>query len=511
VFSTTIPLDQITTATKLSQYVAALYPHPNSDQTRLLTRLGTGHCSGLTAMMLYGQWVELQPQHIDPLTACLIPRDDYTTLSNIQRKINSWNGDMNMLSQEDRKDFDYFLQLMSYFQYSQTFVNAGQGDLDHILKDTRGKTPKREFSIAGCFRGEHFLQEFGMAGEEQTYTTNLIETVGPHGRIVMISSGKHMSGFLRWGDKYFYYNSNQPLGMICMEQSLLLESIFRDHILNPMIPSSFGFRVFSFAEDKPVYPDVTDLLEALEVPASSNVPGYNFDLNALHLAAYTGCIDSFKYHAKACGSLLKAVHTHSTDGLTPLHYALLNNKNDFLLALKLSKHAFRVIHPKWGWTTLHCALFGGYHFLVPECIRMGVNINAQSFDGMTACLIAAKQNDMTALDALLSFNPDLDIATKDDGFTPLHFAAAHNNMEMVTSLLEHDANPLKRSKTGLRPSEVTNDPRIKRCLFKEEMRVKLSTCPSLPHKQRYGLFPMPLLSVSPVAAAAQAANKKFKT
>jgi hypothetical protein len=505
-------LDQSTTSAKLSLYVAAIYPNPNGDQTRLLNQLKEGgFCSGLTAMMLYGMWVELQTHRIDPLTAYPFPRDDYTTLSKLQKKINSWNGDMKILSQKDRDDFEYFLQLMRYFQFSQTIVNAGQGDLEHVLKDTRGRTPKREFSIAGCFRGDHFFQEFDMAANGQIYTTNLIETVGPNGRIVMISSGKHMSGFLRWGDKYFYYNSNQPRGMLCIEQNLLIQTIFADHQLIAMIPSSLGFRVFSFAEDQPVYPEVAGLLEALESPACSGLPGYNFDLNALHLAAYIGCIASFKYHAVRYGSLLKAARIACIDGLTPLHYALLNNKNDFLLALNLSKHAFRVMHFKYGWTSLHCAVVAGSHHLMQECIRMGVNINALAFDGMTACLIAAKQNDMAALDVLLPFNPDLDIATKNERFTVMHFAATHNNMVMVTTLLEHEGSPLKISHTGLRPSDLTTDPRIKQCLLKEEMRIKLSACSSLSHKQRHGLFHMSLLSVSPAAVIAQTANKKFKT
>lgn len=68
-------------------------------------------------------------------------------------------------------------------------------------------------------------------------------------------------------------------------------------------------------------------------------------------------------------------------------------------------------------------------------------INCQDINGQTPILYAVKFQQEAAIDALLKFNPDLNIAESQDvgGKTPLIYAVIKNNLNIVRTLLEYGA------------------------------------------------------------------------
>jgi ankyrin repeat protein/beta-lactamase regulating signal transducer with metallopeptidase domain len=193
----------------------------------------------------------------------------------------------------------------------------------------------------------------------------------------------------------------------------------------------------------------------------------------LHLAAQKGNKDvaelllANKAEVTAC----------SADGDTPLHLAASYGRKDvveLLLALGAEINA----RNKQNFTPLHLAAFSGHKAVVELLLANKVDINAKSSSGLTPARAAAKggrkdvtellrqhggnegdfeifvaatQNDLAKVRALLKENPDV-VAGKDDrGYTPLHLAAERRYKDIAELLLANMADANARTKSGETP------------------------------------------------------------
>jgi len=68
---------------------------------------------------------------------------------------------------------------------------------------------------------------------------------------------------------------------------------------------------------------------------------------------------------------------------------------------------------------------------------------------------AVKNNDLVKVKTLIKGNPDLVFSKDDDGFTPLHLAAANGYMEMAESC-QQSRRPLQRQQRKYAPSPGGN-------------------------------------------------------
>jgi cytohesin len=85
---------------------------------------------------------------------------------------------------------------------------------------------------------------------------------------------------------------------------------------------------------------------------------------------------------------------------------------------------------------------------IRRILKHGVNINARGENGWTALRCAVFQENLEAVNLLLTRKANPNLTDTQDGTTPLHWAAQVGNTEMVKALLEAGANPNVRDKTS---------------------------------------------------------------
>lgn len=92
----------------------------------------------------------------------------------------------------------------------------------------------------------------------------------------------------------------------------------------------------------------------------------------------------------------------------------------------------------FGENVLHWAVTHRQHPFMTMLIEKGAEMNTRDSKGRTAVYIAVENGDPVAIGILFatSEKPDLNIAEKSRGWTPLHFAAAYGHWKMVKNLLK---------------------------------------------------------------------------
>jgi ankyrin repeat protein len=95
-----------------------------------------------------------------------------------------------------------------------------------------------------------------------------------------------------------------------------------------------------------------------------------------------------------------------------------------------------------GRTPLHCCCFGGEPKLVEKLLNLGAEINATDDDSTSALHIATFLNHFDMVQRLLDCSrkkPEINVMTKLEKWTPLHFACFSGDYAIAKLLLEHGA------------------------------------------------------------------------
>ncbi len=174
------------------------------------------------------------------------------------------------------------------------------------------------------------------------------------------------------------------------------------------------------------------------------------------VAASLGQIEFLKQrHSKA-----QPVTAHRDGARTPLHYAALNGQLE--VARWLIEHgadvgveAGRNLNGH-GPTPLHEAVRRGHMSVVRLLLDAGADVNAPGY-GFSP-LNGAKSVEMACL--LLSHGADVNGKAWHDGSTPLHYAAADGNLELVKLLIESGADvnaKIDRARGVSSPGRPLND------------------------------------------------------
>ena len=121
-----------------------------------------------------------------------------------------------------------------------------------------------------------------------------------------------------------------------------------------------------------------------------------------------------------------------------------------------------------GLTPLHHAVVGGYDDLVRELLKNGASVTAKTLRGNTPLHIAVV--DAPGLvGILLQEGAELNAVNR-AGQTPLHLAAAEGTATMVRDLLYAGANPLLKDDKGRTPLDVATDPEIREAFARAGVR-----------------------------------------
>lgn len=144
------------------------------------------------------------------------------------------------------------------------------------------------------------------------------------------------------------------------------------------------------------------------------------------------------------------VNQPSTQGVTPLHHAVIHNQTNIAAVLLQAGAKVDVKDAATEATPLHLAALYGREDIANLLITKGANVNATMKFGITPLLVAAQFNQPQIV-RLLSELPNNKVAINhadQEGFTALHFAAQNGDVIIARLLIDRGANVNLRDKTN---------------------------------------------------------------
>jgi ankyrin repeat protein len=164
---------------------------------------------------------------------------------------------------------------------------------------------------------------------------------------------------------------------------------------------------------------------------------------AMHIAARSNQWGCFTELVQRHGNL----ELTDSNGDTALNVAIKHHHDTiWKIALRACPAAARM-SDNMGKTPLHNADAEAVDVL----LESRADINARTKDGETALYLAASSNDTEKALRLLARQAQVNIVTHGPRNTALHLAAAQNNVRLVESLLDHNADPSIQDSRGRTP------------------------------------------------------------
>jgi ankyrin repeat protein len=152
------------------------------------------------------------------------------------------------------------------------------------------------------------------------------------------------------------------------------------------------------------------------------------------------------------------VNAADPDGTTALHWAV--HRNDADLVERLIKAGAKLNRLNdYGSSPMSEAATVGNVAVLQKLLDAGANVESPNGDGMTALLIVARTNNVAAARLLIGKGANVNHADEWRKQTPLMWAAAQSQPEMVKELIAHGANPNARAVVNAWERQVTGEPR----------------------------------------------------
>ena len=104
-----------------------------------------------------------------------------------------------------------------------------------------------------------------------------------------------------------------------------------------------------------------------------------------------------------------------------------------------------------GSTALHVVAQRGSLAILRQLLEAGARVDAVNDDGATPLHFAVQYRHRTAVELLLDAGAPIDSATGAQHIAPLHLAAIMGNVELVTLLLDREADPAIENVDGVTP------------------------------------------------------------
>jgi ankyrin repeat protein len=209
----------------------------------------------------------------------------------------------------------------------------------------------------------------------------------------------------------------------------------------------------------------SDLLDILSSKEEAFLKGFYdgyFDFNY-----YDGILPHCLVHAiKSRCSLAvikKLVHLGAEvnhqcifNGVTPIHYAVSENRSDVVTFLVKEGANLNVLDHIGRKTPLHDAAEIGNAEMVHVLCHLGADPLIADLDGYTPLHIAAFHGHLKAINALVQSGMDINHKNLNTGQTCLHMACEKNDPDFVVSLLFLGAIPSVKDKNGISPMDIIN-------------------------------------------------------
>ena len=128
------------------------------------------------------------------------------------------------------------------------------------------------------------------------------------------------------------------------------------------------------------------------------------------------------------------------NGNIPLHYAIkFKNVNIVELLMKYKSNPYIIDND--GYNALHLAVRSGSNDIVRCIVKMMTNLDTKTIKGETSLHIAINYQYNSISKILLKEGSDPNIIDNENEFSPLHYAVGWNNLEIVDSLMQYNADP----------------------------------------------------------------------
>ncbi|KAK0118733.1 palmitoyltransferase akr1 [Cadophora gregata f. sp. sojae] len=194
--------------------------------------------------------------------------------------------------------------------------------------------------------------------------------------------------------------------------------------------------------------------------------------------------ESGKFDARYC----------DTEGITPLHWAAINNQYamcQFLLKagadvnkkggesvatpamwaaqrchyytvhLLLEHGADPLVTDVQGYNILHLATFEGNIFLLVLLLHQNINVDIPDFQGHTCLMWAAYKGYPACVDLFLRWGADVH-STDETGFTSLHWALVKGSQGCIQKLVEYGSDRFAETSTGKTPAITAEEMKTQR-------------------------------------------------
>lgn len=168
-------------------------------------------------------------------------------------------------------------------------------------------------------------------------------------------------------------------------------------------------------------------------------------------------------NAEAAMALLDSVRrvdASEPDGMTALHYAVLNNDLALAEAL-LEKQADVLARTRYGVTPLYLAAQNGDPAMVSALLAAGASANDVYREGETVLHTAARTGNTATVELLLAAGAAVDASETWHGQTPLMWAMAQKHADLLPLLLARGADVNAASNLEEWERQVTMEPRDK--------------------------------------------------
>ena len=166
------------------------------------------------------------------------------------------------------------------------------------------------------------------------------------------------------------------------------------------------------------------------------------------------------------------VNAAQSDGLTALHWAVLNNDLEIAEILLYAGGSVRATTRVGGYTPLHLASQGGYFEVMGAMLNAGADPNQFTITGVTPMHFAAVSDVPEAIHVLAGYGGNLNVTDNFANRTPLMFAAVKNANNSVKLLVDLGANleMTTRIKNYVESANADNEDRMQRNRVKNAER-----------------------------------------
>ncbi|KAI1759007.1 ankyrin [Hypoxylon sp. FL1150] len=211
----------------------------------------------------------------------------------------------------------------------------------------------------------------------------------------------------------------------------------------------------------PSEPDIMQIARVGDIPAMEKLfESSDFDatytddegITPLHWAAINNQFTMCKFLIEKGADINKK----GGDSIaTPLQWAA-QRSNYYTVNLLLQHGADPLITDAQGYNTLHISTFSGNVLLVVLLLHQGIPVDVADAYGHTCLMWAAYKGFPQCVDLFLRWGASVH-ATDEQGFTALHWALVKGSPQCILKLLEYGSDRFAKTETGKTPAITARD------------------------------------------------------